>query len=149
MAMPPIAPGPFLQPWRGNDRPRLNRPSISAPPYSGGGGLLIPEGSPQTFSLQQVGIANGSRKFAVTTSSVKILDAPATYRNFLLIRNSSSAAVDVYVEFGADATTDSAIILAQNEILLMDAVVLQDDIYVIGSAAGQVSILVSVIELPT
>jgi hypothetical protein len=109
----------------------------------------VPPGSPQTYSLQGVATMQGTRVFPVTAASVKVLDAPATYRNFLLIRNSSAGAVTVFIEFGTDATLNSAVALLQNEIILFDAVVPQDDIYVIGSAPGQISVLVSVIDLPT
>jgi hypothetical protein len=119
-----------------------------SPPYSGGGGVAVPPGSPQTFSLQKVAALNGTRLFAVTTASRKVLDAPSTYRNFLLIRNSSSGAATVFIEFGDDASSNSAVALLQNEIILFDAVVPQDDIYVIGSIAGQISVLVGVVNLP-
>lgn len=146
---PPIDPGPHLPLWPGHPMPRLARPQMNTPPYPGGGGLTVPQGSPQTFSLQGVAVMTGTRVFPVTTASVKILDAPTTYRNFLLIRNSSAGAVSVLIDFGTDATLNSAVLLLQNEIILFDAVVPQDDIYVIGSAPGQISVLVSVIELPT
>ena len=145
---PPIDPGPFLPPWPGVDSPRLSRPIPVSPPYSGGGGVSIPPGTPETFSTQKTAVLNGSRIFAVMTASQKVLDAPSTYRNFLLIRNSSTAATVVYIDFGGDASLNSAIRLAQNEIILFDAVVPQDDLYVIGDAAGQISVLVGVISLP-
>lgn len=147
--MPPIDPGPFLPIWPGRPMPRLSRPQISVPPYPGGGGIAVPPSAPQVFSLQGVASFQGSKQFLIGTSSLKVLDAPATYRNMLIIRNISGVGVNAFIDFGSDATQGSAIILAPDELILFDSVVPQDDIYAIGSAAGAISILVSVISLPT
>lgn len=145
---PPIDPGPFYPAWPGPPLPRLSRPQLQQPPYTGGGGLSVPASAPQTFSLQNIASFQGTRVFQIDTFSQKVLDAPATYRNMLLIRNSSTTVTNIYVDFGADATIESAIILAQNEVIMFDSVVPQDDIYIIGDTAGLASILVSVISLP-
>ena len=148
--MPPIDPGPFLPVWPGRPMPRLSRPAIQTPPYPGGGGISVPPTAPQTYSLQGVATFQGTRLFTVQTASQKVLDAPASYRNMLMMRNSSApGGANIFIEFGTDATLGSVIRLAPNEIILFDAVVPQDDIYVIGDAVGGLSVLVSVISLPT
>jgi len=146
---PPVHPGPFLDPWPGGRGPRLTRPRAEGFPSQAGGGLLVPPGTPQTFTQQAIAQIGGTKVFPVSTASQKIVDAPSSYRNYLLIRNSSATDTAViYIDFGADATLNSAVILAQNEVILFDAVVPQDDIYVIGNEAGQVSVMWSVIQLP-
>lgn len=146
---PPVIPGPYLDPWPGGVGPRLTRPRAESFPSQAGGGLLVPPTSPQTFTQQAIAQIGGTKVFPVTTASQKIVDAPSSYRNYLLIRNSSATdTAFVYVDFGADATLNSGVILAQNEIILFDAVVPQDDIYIIGNESGQVSVMWSVIQLP-
>lgn len=77
--------------------------------------------------------------FVVTLASQKFLDQPDSWRNILMIRNSSAAA-NIYVSFGRDASVTGSIIrLSSNQILLFDTVVPQDDLYVIGDAAGSIA----------
>jgi len=67
--------------------------------------------------------------------SAKFLDMPATLRNILIFRNTSAAA-NVYLSFGRDASLNSVLRLTPNQIILLDAVVPQDDVYAFGDAAA-------------
>lgn len=81
---------------------------------------------------------------AVTTASAKFLDSPTGLRNLLMIRNSSATA-NVFIGFGRDATTQSTLQIAAGQTVIFDTVVPQDDLYVIGDAAGSLSFAYSVI----
>jgi hypothetical protein len=82
---------------------------------------------------------------AVDALSVLVLPEPATKRNYLMIRNSSTAAQVLFVAFGSDANTNSTLRLAQDEIAFLDPCP-QSDMYCVCSAAGgQVSYSVSTI----
>jgi hypothetical protein len=144
--LPPIDPGPFLQPnWTGN-APQTRLIQQQRLPVQGGGGVSIPSNSLLTASLDFVAKLNGSLVFPVTIESQLALSAPPTYRNLLYIRNSGAAVI--FVEFGATASADSTARLEPNEQLMFDTRVPQDDIYVIGAAPSQVSISFSVIAAP-
>ena len=73
----------------------------------------------------------------VDTTSFKFLDQPIGKRNLLSFRN-ASATQTLYIDFNSQATTGSWLALAAGAIILFDAVVPQDDLYVISSAAGGV-----------
>ena len=81
---------------------------------------------------------------AVTTASAKFLDSPTGLRNLLMLRNSSATAT-VFIGFGRDATTQSTLQIAAGQTVIFDTVVPQDDLYVIGDAAGSISFAYSVI----
>ena len=79
------------------------------------------------LNTQAVAVANGvSAQFAT---------APVSRRNMLLIRNTSAAA-NIYIEFGRDATTASVLRLAPNDLAFFDVVVPQDDLYAVADAAA-------------
>ena len=67
----------------------------------------------------------------VNIGSINFLTTPQGRRNFLAIRNTSATA-NIYLDFGKDATTNSVFKIAANGTLLFDAVVPQDDLYMIG-----------------
>jgi calcineurin-like phosphoesterase len=71
----------------------------------------------------------------IGTTSIKFLDAPIGRRNFLGFRN-ASATQTLFIDFNADATTDSWLQLTAGTIILFDTVVPQDDLYCISSASG-------------
>lgn len=120
-----------------------------------GGGLVSPGGMPTGGTVTgSVWTAEAHRyanlielNFTVTTTSQKFLDAPDTYRNLLAFRNTSATA-NIYIGWGRDASTASVFRLEPDIMILFDAVVPQNDIYVIGDAAGSVSIAYSTIALP-
>jgi hypothetical protein len=72
----------------------------------------------------------------VGTTSIKFLDQPIGKRNLLSFRNASTAGQILYIEFNAQATTGAWLALTAGTIILFDAVVPQDDLYVISSAAS-------------
>ncbi|NBU71054.1 MAG: hypothetical protein EBS53_06315 [Bacteroidetes bacterium] len=74
----------------------------------------------------------------VGTTSFKFLDAPIGKRNQLGFRNASSGTQVIYIGFGRDATTSNWLALAAGTIILFDAVVPQDDLYCVASAAGAI-----------
>jgi hypothetical protein len=74
-------------------------------------------------------------KAMAVVGSIQFLNAPVGKRNFLAIRNTSVTA-NIFLEFGKDATQDSVIRLTPNAIFLLDAVVPQDDLYMIGDAVN-------------
>lgn len=74
----------------------------------------------------------------VDTVSIKFLDAPIGKRNFLGFRNASTAAQVLYIDFNAQATTNSWLALPAGALVVFDTVVSQDDLYVVSSAAGGV-----------
>lgn len=98
-------------------------------------GEEIPGDVVLTSEPLRYGSANGTKVFSVGTTSTPIISEPPGVRTFLYLRNSSASA-NVYVEFGADASTSSAVRLAANEQLILDAFVLQDDITAIADAAS-------------
>lgn len=146
---PPIQPGPFLPltPYV-SGTPNLRRPVLPYVSPQDAGGLAVSPDSVPTYSYQAAAIINGSKLINVTTESQKVIDQPNTVRNLLIIRNTDAAAV-VNVEFGAPATALSAIQLQPGETILFDAVVPQDDLYLIADVACVVSVMFSNIALPT
>jgi hypothetical protein len=80
-------------------------------------------------SLQDISLSVG-------TTSIKFLDAPIGKRNMLGFRNASSGSQNLYIGFGAQATTSNWMKLTPGQLVLFDAVVPQDDLYVISDAAS-------------
>ena len=80
-------------------------------------------------SLQDISIAVG-------TTSIKFLDAPIGKRNMLGFRNASTGTQNIFIGFGAQATTSAWMKLTPGQIVLFDAVVPQDDLYVIADGAS-------------
>lgn len=77
---------------------------------------------------------------AVGVASILLISQPANRRNFLALRNSSSAAQVIFVSFSGPATANSWLRIEQDQIVLFDVVVPQTDVWVLSSAAaGQVS----------
>jgi hypothetical protein len=67
--------------------------------------------------------------------SALLLPQPSTRRNYLMLRNSSPGAQVIFISFGADASLNSTLRLAVNEIAFLDPCP-QSDMYVIASLAG-------------
>ena len=82
-------------------------------------------------SLQDVSITVG-------TTSIKFLDQPIGKRNMLGFRNASTGTQNVYIGFGAQATTSNWMKITPGQIVLFDTVVPQDDLYVISDAASAI-----------
>ena len=76
--------------------------------------------------------------FTVGTTSVKFLDAPIGKRNALGFRNASTGTQNLYIGFGAQATTNNWMKLVPGQVVFFDAVVPQDDLYVIADASGAI-----------
>jgi len=168
---PPVYPGPFLIAAPDPNAPQLTTPGGRLAPYVGAtpgvlpvtsaagfGGVEIPHTAPPIYDLARYCVLNGSRSYPINTVSTKIIDAPATWRNFLYFRNASGAAsaINIYVDFGVNARIDaigiggSILRLAPNEQMLCDAGIPQDDIYAISDAAGGILVVAyGVISLPS
>jgi len=67
--------------------------------------------------------------------SVMALAGPSNLRNLLQFRN-ASATENIYVSFGAEASTTALLMLEPNDQVLYDVVVPQDDIYAYASSAA-------------
>ena len=80
-------------------------------------------------SLQDIAITVG-------TTSIKFLDAPIGKRNALGFRNASTGTQNLFIGYGAQATTNNWMKLVPGQVVYFDAVVPQDDLYVISDAAG-------------
>lgn len=72
----------------------------------------------------------------VGTTSIKFLDQPIGKRNLLSFRNASTTGQTLYIDFNSQATAGSWLAISAGTIILFDAVVPQDDLYVISSAVG-------------
>jgi hypothetical protein len=143
--MGPLNPGsstlgePIRQPWE-QPRGNLHGPSRFPPAPVGGATSPALRNPVQAVTASHWYAQIISVAFSVTTTSQRLLDQSAAWRNFLAIRNSSASA-NIYVGFGLDAsTTASWLRLAAGTIVLFDTVVPQDDLYFIGDAAGSVAI---------
>lgn len=146
---PPVIPGPFLDPITAARSPldalKRNRRTLQYTP-----GQSVPLNSSSNYDLTRFVWLQGTKVFGYGVASIKIVDAPAganNYRQYLSIRN-DSATETLYVDFGQDATLLSGIALLPGEVIAYDAVIPQDDLYVIGSGAGNVSVLYGNITLP-
>lgn len=157
MAQPPIIQGPFFTPFPGSAvdvSPRQNRGrSVNPqfPPNTAQGVGVVPADAVPSYDVQRYGLANGTKVFSVAQASTPIILQPNTFRNFVWIRNSSDSvnSANVYIEFGGEASANSAIRLARNEQFMLDASVLQDDITAFADAAGgQISVLFANVTIP-
>lgn len=162
---PPIGEGPFLEPWPAvNPFSTLHRrptpysqvgPARGLDGTGGQDGMEYPPSSVSFFDLARYNLVNGSKSFAVATTSTPIIQRPPSWRNYLHFRNASAASVDIYIEFGAAASIDgsgiggSGVKLLVDEQILWDASVPQDDVYAIASGAGGILIVsYGVISIP-
>jgi hypothetical protein len=64
-----------------------------------------------------------------------LLLQPQTRRNYLVLRNASPAAQNIFVAFGSQATATSALRLTPNQVVFLDPVP-QTDMYALADAAG-------------
>ena len=72
--------------------------------------------------------------------SILLISRPANRRNFLALRNSSPGTEVLFVAFGSPADANSWLRLEVDQIVLMDVVVPQGDVWVISdTATGQIS----------
>ena len=76
--------------------------------------------------------------FVVGTTSIKFLDAPIGKRNALGFRNASTGTQNIFISFGAQATTSNWLKLVPGQVVYFDAVVPQDDLYTISDASGAI-----------
>lgn len=140
---PPFEQGPFVEPWP------LDMPARGARRLRNAM-RTVPLGTPPVRTPERYAVFNGTKVFPATLASVNILQAPGPneYRNALAIRNPNAAGTDIYIDFGSDASTNSICKLAPDEVWFFDAVVPQDDIYVIAvGGTGFVSIAYSVLPI--
>lgn len=85
---------------------------------------------------------NGEQVIAVGAADVLVLVEPPQRRNLLMFRNSGGT--NLFLAFGAVATSNSVTRLASNQMVLFDSVVPQDEVHCISDAAGgQLTIAVS------
>lgn len=159
---PPIQPGQDLTPWDASQmlargRP-VGTPVVRGPTLPGYGGALVAPGGGSSSSVggiitwvamahQYAKMINGV--FPAGLTSVKIIDEPTSYRNFLMFRNPDATA-KLYIGFGQDASiANSTLILNPGVMVLFDSVVPQDDLYVISDTAGKtVNVMYSTVALP-
>ncbi len=153
--MPHILPLYDREPWDAGPQALYPANSRARSGVSGSGpGFNGNISSPLTFPAPQWGAeahryaycSNLTLPYALNSSAVLL--APVTYRNFLMLRN-LSAAQTVAIQFGSDASANSALQLAPGAFILFDTVVPQDDMYVIGIVGtGNIACVVSTIALP-
>lgn len=93
-------------------------------------------GGVETFTRYPFASLRGSIRVpvAATAPGTLVIAAPPTFRNFAGFRNASATA-NIFLEFGNEASLNSFIRLAPNEILLFDAVVPQDDVFAFADGA--------------
>lgn len=141
----------YVPPWPANlpaakDRPTArgtygqggsvpNDGTTVLPPRTPSGGPAVP-GTDINDPHHYAFIIEGT--FTTVAASTRIIEEPANKRNYLMIRNAGAAANNLFVSFGRDASANSPILLTQNQILLLDTVVPQDDVYVFSSVVGSV-----------
>ena len=127
------------EPW---DTPQRFEGSPNAPISTQVAGLVLPKAPSLPIAPQATAIYDKSRFpmiseqiVACPQNSNLFLSAPANKRVMLLLRNVSAAA-NVFVSFGTQASANSILRLTPNTIILMDAVVPQNDLYSFADAAN-------------
>jgi len=135
--------------------PRRDRPAMRGylglsgadlvPVPGTGGPSILPPGTPTSGPAPGVDptpvldpwhvafLIEGQSTVGVTSS--KIIELPAAKRNYLMIRNNSATAT-IFVSFGRDASTVSPVRLSSNQMMLLDSVVPQDDVYCLSDTAA-------------
>lgn len=127
--LPPLRDRPRFNPFTGLD-PSAPVPGPGVPPGLEIFGIF----DPHHYAELIEGVV------AVGVISQLIIPLPGNRRNLLAIRNSSPGTENIFVGFGSPASTASWLRLETNQIVLFDAVVPQNDVWVICDAAtGQVS----------
>lgn len=108
-------------------------------------GMAPPDTPPMPFDDKyRYATLSGESIVAVGVASVQALQEPAVRRNLLGFRNSSTGGQNIFIAFGANATTNSFLLLTPNQMVLFDTVVPQDEVYCVASAAGgQLTVAVS------
>jgi hypothetical protein len=139
---PMIAPGVMgpLVPWTTGPSSQPDGPRQTRPAPAG-----TPAGPVPIQDAHRYADVRGDLVTTVpqTAGGVLVLSAPDTLRNFLAIRNSSTTA-NLYLSFGNQATTNSTFRLTPNQIMLLDTVVPQDDLYAVADDTdGQISVAFS------
>lgn len=86
--------------------------------------------------------------YTTTSGSAASLLAPTTFRNMLALRNLSTTET-AQISFGTAANANSTFQLAPGAFAFFDEVVPQDDLYVNGTGAGNLSLTVSTVGLPS
>ena len=105
------------------------------PPGTPTAGPGAGEGQPVIDPHHYAYITEG--QFNAGLISLRMIEESPTKRNYLMIRNTSATAV-IFVSFGRDATSVSPVRLSSNQMMLLDAVVPQDDVYVLSDTAATV-----------
>lgn len=147
----PVRPFPGETPWSNPGQlpygPQRYRPAgASGAGLTPGGALPAAGGAfPLTGGAEGGGLEVFSRyPFATLRGSLRVpvsnvapgslvIAAPPTFRNFVAFRNASATA-NIFLEFGNEASVNSFVRLAPNEIILFDAVVPQDDVFAFADA---------------
>jgi len=131
----------YIPPSPHNLPPSRDRPAQRSNRFAG----MLPSDVPTSGpSYSDPAPVREDHRYARLTESVAtvgnavsaiVLPEPTTRRNFLSFRNNSAAA-NIYVAFGRDASLQSVFRLTPNQILLFDTVVPQDDMYALADAAA-------------
>ena len=103
------------------------------PPGTPTAGPGAGEGQPVIDPHHYAFITEG--QFTAGLASLEMIQESPSKRNYLMIRNNSATAV-IFVSFGRDASLFSPVRLSSNQMMLLDAVVPQDDVHVLSDTAG-------------
>lgn len=138
MNFPPVRPLPIFRPWSApqtaDPAAENRRLGIAA----ASGALIEAKQATAIREAHRYATINGSTVYSITTQPQQVLAAPQNYRNFLAMRNLGTA--NIFIEFGREASSNATVLLLPGQIILFDAVVPQDDVSAIGSAASQLSL---------
>lgn len=94
------------------------------------------------FSEHQYATIGGTLSIPVGVASSMVLAQAGSPRNLLGFRNASPGAQNLFLDFGNQATVaGSWLQIAPGEMILLDTVIPQDDIYAIADAAGAVLLI--------
>ena len=113
----------------------LENPRVSEKPVEMPTLLVNPSGSANVRDENHYAVVISLAATLVNIGSVLFLYSPQGKRNFLAIRNTSATA-NIYLDFNKDATVNSVFKISPGGTILFDAVVPQDDLYMISDTAG-------------
>lgn len=119
-------------------------PHISSRPTAANRYGGLPGGGPPPIDVREI------NRYPLTTTLILnetasrlVLTQPDTTRVLLSIRCSAASPGDLWVALGQNATVDTAaFVIVPGGIILLDYTIPQDDIYVAGSMAGCLGVLV-------
>ena len=113
-------------------------PLYSAPSAADAKPSVLGQAASPVLDQHRYAWLGGSVAVAVpNAASIKFLDAQNALRNLLMFRNASATA-NIYIEFGTDANLNSTLVIQPGQLMLMDTVVPQDDLYAYADAANAI-----------